>query len=237
MITTLTTKQIAYAAAACTMLVLLSSCSLGVTGLESANTSRLTAEQDGSQINDHSDSPQKAYVSKGDAQEALFEENSSQDTTIADATTESTTGKAGTKQAVAKEEPKWDSKAPKLHGISVGDAKSALDTRLGKQTDSYTIEDEKETITVLEYPGFSVGYGADKKVRFVEVFEKTVASGLSGLRVGDSENAVTTALGKPTTHTASVLAYQASGALLKLDLDPQTKKVLSMKLFLLVDKP
>ncbi|SDW55928.1 hypothetical protein [Paenibacillus sp. CF384] len=236
-ITSLTTKQIAYAAAACTMLLLLSSCSLGVTGIETTDKGRLTAEQSGSHTDDHSDSPQKAYVSKGEGQETLFEETPSQDATIADAQTESSTGKAGTKQAAVKEEPKWDPKAPKLHGISIGDAKTVLDLRLGKQTDSYMIKDEKETITVIEYPGFSIGYGSDKKVRFVEVFEKNVSSSLSGLRVGDSESAVTTALGKPTTHTASVLAYQATGALLKLDLDPETKKVLSMKLFILPDKP
>ncbi|RAP78012.1 hypothetical protein [Paenibacillus montanisoli] len=228
-------KKAALTAAACTLLVLLSSCRLGVIGAGETIMDHQNTGQSASSLSaDHSDSPQKSYAANDDGQETALIENAPSDSTaVHDAKTESSSGKTGTKQATAKEELKWDAKAPKLHGIAIGDAKTVLDIKLGKHSDSYSIDDGEESIAVLEYAGFSVGYGPDKRVKFVEVFEKSASTGLSGLRVGDSESAVTEALGKPSTHTSSVLAYKANGALLKLDLDPQNKRVLSIKLFLL----
>ncbi|QYR23533.1 hypothetical protein KZ483_11805 [Paenibacillus sp. sptzw28] len=153
-------------------------------------------------------------------------------TGIADAKMESSPGKAS-----QKEEKKWNPEAPKLHGISIGDAQSGLAEKLGKPIDSYSFEDEDETLIVNEYSGFSVGLGQNKKVKFVEVFDSGAMTGLNGLRVGQDVNSAVKLLGKPDTHTASLLAYNASGALLKLDLDPDDNTIVSIKLFLNSDQP
>ncbi len=226
-------KQTAYTAAVCTLLVLLAGCRLDVTGTAPTDNYTEAAEQSGASLaGNDSDSPQKAYAANEGEPEAVLMENAPSDSTAIDAKTESTSKQAGTKPTTANDELTWDAKAPKLHGIAIGDAKTNLDNTLGKHVDSYSIGDGAESITVMEYSGFSVGYGADKKVKFVEVFDKSVPTGLNGLRVGDSESTVTDSLGKPKTHTASVLAYQTNDSLLKLDLDPQNKRVLSIKLFL-----
>ncbi|WP_219837856.1 hypothetical protein [Paenibacillus sp. R14(2021)] len=150
-----------------------------------------------------------------------------------DAAAASTSGKTGEKPASTSAKPgqEWDSRAPKLHGIALGDAKSALDSKFGKPTDTYVLDDDKEKLAVSEYRAFSIGYSADKKAKFIEVFDKSAASGLNGLRVGDEEGTAVKVLGKPHTHTSSVLVYEASGALLKLDLDPANHQILSIKLF------
>jgi hypothetical protein len=153
-------------------------------------------------------------------------------TGIADAKMESSPGKTS-----QKEEKKWDPGAPKLHGISIGDPQSGLAEKLGKPIDSYSFEAEDETLTVNEYSGFSVGLGPNKKVKFVEVFDSGAATGLNGLRVGHDVNAAVKLLGKPETHTASLLAYKAAGALLKLDLDPDDNTIVSIKLFLNSEQP
>ncbi|MFC0329711.1 hypothetical protein ACFOLF_31045 [Paenibacillus sepulcri] len=147
----------------------------------------------------------------------------------ADATTESTALKNTAKEGKA--ELKWDPKAPKLRQISIADSQASLDKLLGQPSESYSLDDGGDELTVHEYKGYSIGFDASKKVKFIEVFESDAVTDLNGLRVGDSEKTALTLLGKPETHTSSVIAYKASGALLKLDLDPENNQIISIKLF------
>ncbi|WP_125653722.1 hypothetical protein [Paenibacillus baekrokdamisoli] len=185
-----------------------------------------------------SDSPQKSFNNKDSSGEVPFVNAVANETkpNASDAQTESTTasGKSAS-SSTAKEEKKWDPKAPRLHGIAIGDTKASID-KLGKATDTYTLEDEDETLTINEYDTFSVGFGKNKKVKFVEVFDRKAVTDLNGLRVGDNESAAVKALGKPDTHTTSVLAYKAKGSMLKLDLDPDHNDIISIKLFLNTEK-
>ncbi|WP_116189705.1 hypothetical protein [Paenibacillus taihuensis] len=226
-------KKPALTGAACLILLALAGCQLSSGDFSLGNNDDSVVSQSNSASNnEHSDSPQKALDTN--ITTAAGETAASGDaTTVADATTESTSSgsKPAAKSPAAKNEKKWDSKAPKLHGIAIGDAGALWDSKLGAPSDSYTMDDDTETVSVSEYLAFSVGYGSDKKVKFVEIFDKSADTGLNGLHVGDSQNAAIKALGKPDIQTASVLAYQGTGALLKLDLDPQNNKVLSIKLF------
>lgn len=178
------------------------------------------------------DSPQKIYNDADNDTNPVV--NTIIDEGVSDvpaAQTESSTTK--TAPSTSKSESKWDSSSPKLHGIGIGDAQAATERKLGKPADKYSYEDENETLTIHEYKGFSIGYGKDKAVRFIEVFDGETVTDLNGLRIGDTENAAIKALGKPDTHTASVLSYKAAGALLKLDLDPDKNEIISIKLFLM----
>ena len=155
-----------------------------------------------------------------------------------DATAESSGGKPGKPSPPAgKAEDAWHPESPKLLGIGIGDARSAAVKKLGKPNDAYTLDDEDGELTVEEYAAFALGYTAAGAVKFVEVFDKAAAAGLGGLRVGDNEANAVKKLGKPDTHTSSVLAYEAKGALLKLDLDPRNSRILSIKLFSADDQP
>ncbi|WP_143069200.1 hypothetical protein [Paenibacillus sp. OV219] len=229
-------KKPALTGAACLMILLMAGCQLstGEYSLEN-NDNAVVSHINSASTNEQSDSPQKALDTNLSAAEVNSGETPANNdaTTIADATTESTstTMKPSAKSPAAKNEKKWDSNAPKLLGIAIGDSKANWDSKLGKPADIYKIDDDKESVTVSEYAAFSVGYGADKKVKFVDVFDKSAGTGLNGLNVGDSQNAVVKSLGKPDIQTASVLAYKGTGALLKLDLDPANNQVLSIKLF------
>ena len=84
---------------------------------------------------------------------------------------------------------------------------------------------------VSDYEGFSIGYDSKYKVKFVEVFDQEVKTGLNGLKIGQLGEEAVKALGKPSSHNTYTLGYKADGAFLKLDLDPQSNEVVSIKLF------
>ncbi|GGD56016.1 hypothetical protein [Paenibacillus nasutitermitis] len=176
------------------------------------------------------DSPQQTInKSKTNGESPVIHVSGDNEKSEADAKTESTTLKNTASESNA--EKKWDPQAPMLRQIAVLDLQSDLDKSLGKPAESYTFEDGGDQLTVHEYSGYSIGFGQNKKVKFIEVFDSKASTGLNGLRVGDPEKSALNLLGKPDTHTASVLAYKAKDALLKLDLDPENNKIISIKLF------
>ncbi|GGG21963.1 hypothetical protein [Paenibacillus abyssi] len=129
------------------------------------------------------------------------------------------------------QEAKWDRTLPKLNGMAIGDRLETINERFGQPLDAYQLVDENETIHVSEYNGFSVGFDAQDKLKFIEIYDSSVMTGLNGLRIGQKGEAAIQSIGKPTSQTANVLSYGASGALLKLDLDPRNGEILSIKLF------
>jgi len=128
-------------------------------------------------------------------------------------------------------EEKWNTGAPQLINLAIGESIAKANEQFGAASDTYTLKDGEEAITVSSYNGFSVGYGKDQQIRFIEVYESGVRTGLNGVRIGDFEDDVLEALGKPTTHTSYVIGYKAKGALLKFDMDPKSREILSIKLF------
>jgi len=176
------------------------------------------------------DSPQQIMNnSKTNGESPVIHISEDNEKSEADAKTESTATKNTANESKA--EKKWDPKAPRLRQIAISDLQSALDKSLGKPAESYNFEDGSDQLTVHEYSGYSIGFGKNKKVKFIEIFDSETVTDLNGLRVGDNEKTAISLLGKPDTHTASVLAYKADGALLKLDLDPENNKIISIKLF------
>jgi len=172
-------------------------------------------------------SPQQTYNSTTSNGSLTAEVTNNREKPETDAITESSIGK----KQNAKEEKAWDPQSPKLKGITLGDNKSALLDILGKPADSYTLGSGNDVLQVNEYTGFSIGYNTADHVAFIEIFASSVSTGLNGLKVGSSKDATIKALGKPTSHTTSVLAYEAEHALLKIDLDPEKGTVVSIKLF------
>ncbi|MBM7563667.1 hypothetical protein [Paenibacillus sacheonensis] len=228
-------KHTIHAAAAALLVLSITGCQLNAIGISDSKADKdMASAQHASGGGDISDSPQKSYDTKdgGSVKPAknLVEEGGSSDSP--DATTESSAVTARKSPATTLEsEDAWNEEAPRLLGIALGDSHAEAGIKLGKPADSYPIADGGDRLTVEEYAAFSVGYDGDQQVVFVDVFDHRAATGLSGLRVGDSGSAALKALGKPDTHTSSVLAYEADGALLKLDLDPQNDRIISIKLF------
>jgi len=195
--------------------------------LSSTENSRLPG-QASSTTGKLANSPQQTYNGSTTSNGSIIAETTTnRDKPETDAITESSIGK---KQG-AKEEKAWDPKSPKLKGITLGDNKSTLLDKLGKPIDSYTLGAGSDALQVNEYTGFSLGYNTADHVAFIEIFASSVSTGLNGLKIGSSKDATIKALGKPTSHTTSVLAYEAEHALLKIDLDPENGTVVSIKLF------
>jgi hypothetical protein len=116
---------------------------------------------------------------------------------------------------------KWNKSVPALHGIAIGDGVSAVTTLLGKELDSYLLEEESSQIHVYEYEGVSVGFSGKGAVHFVEVFGLDAATGLNGLKIGDKPEQAIKKLGQPEVQSE----YH-----LKLDIDPGRNEIVSMKL-------
>jgi len=139
--------------------------------------------------------------------------------------------KDSSKNAKKPEEPAFDPQNPKLAGISLSESKEKITNKLGKPAEQYKMDDEDAPLEVYEYNGLSIGFNASNTVEFIEVYQKEVATGLRGIRVNQHADQVIKALGKPDRETDYVISYNAKDALLKLDVDPSTHLLQSIKLF------
>lgn len=179
------------------------------------------------------DTPQKSYLEdrnklKPDSDVPIVNavEDSDQK---GDAVAESTNGSKAS-ATTQNEEPQWDSSKPILLGASIGESKSEMQKRFGTSSDIYTLEDDKDPIEVHEYKGFAIGMNIKDKIQYIEVYDSTVSTELSGIRVGDKPDTAVKALGKPKTQNSYIITYEGSGTLLKIDLDPERNKIVSIKL-------
>ncbi len=138
-----------------------------------------------------------------------------------------------TESSITPDQPQsgsWNPKLPSLAGISIGDTKEQLYTAYGRELDMYELTDGHELLTVMEYDGLSIGFDSNQSVHFVELYGKQVHSRLNQLRIGDRLEQVTHKLGKPNRQTESVITFNGSNAVLKIDLDPASDEVVSIKL-------
>ncbi|MCG7406082.1 DNA uptake lipoprotein [Paenibacillus sp. ACRRX] len=124
----------------------------------------------------------------------------------------------------------FDRKNMKLKGISLSDTEQDITKAWGAPDTRYTM-DEADPIEVLEYEGYSFGCNSKGHVAFIEVSGSGTSTGIIGLKVGDHDSSAVTALGKPDQDTGYVWSYKSGNALLRLDLDPKTSKIQSVKLF------
>lgn len=120
---------------------------------------------------------------------------------------------------------------PLLMGVAIGEAKDKVVQLHGSPYSSYVMDDSDEPLSVAEYEGFFVGYNGGQLVEFVEVADASLDPGLNGLHLGQTTGDALQALGKPDASTDYVMTYRSKGAVLKLDIDPKTKTIQSIKLF------
>jgi hypothetical protein len=125
----------------------------------------------------------------------------------------------------------YNAKKPSLMGIRLTDTKTAVKKKFDDPVSEFEMDDEQDSVTVCEYEGFSVGFNAAGTVEFIEITSKDVNPGLNGLRLGQKVKDAESALGKPDTNTTYAMHYKADGTILKLDIDPKTESIQSIKLF------
>ncbi|WP_052339699.1 hypothetical protein [Gorillibacterium massiliense] len=125
----------------------------------------------------------------------------------------------------------YTSGQPKLMALMLNDSIDRVVSRYGKPTTESTMDDADGSIKVYQYNGFSVGFNETNKVLFIETHLIGIDPGLNGFRVGESPDKVVRSLGKPDTDTGYVLSYKTASTILKMDVDPLTQTVQSVKLF------
>jgi hypothetical protein len=127
--------------------------------------------------------------------------------------------------------PAYSPKQPKVMGLAINELQQNVVSKYGEPNESYVMDDPTEPITVYQYEGFSVGFNSANKIQFVDVSSDKVNAGLNGLQLGQTTNQALEILGKPDTNSSYVLSYNTTTAILKLDIDPKTKTIQSIKLF------
>jgi hypothetical protein len=125
----------------------------------------------------------------------------------------------------------FNTKQPSVMGLTLKDTQDNVNAKFGTPSDSFVMDDPVEPITVYQYEGFSVGFDGANQVKFIDVNSAKVNPQLNGLRLGQTVDEAVKALGKPDLNTNYVLTYNAKEAILKLDIDPKTKTIQSIKLF------
>jgi hypothetical protein len=121
--------------------------------------------------------------------------------------------------------------SPSLMGFSLWESKGAVELRLGEPDVEYSMEDEDGQLKIWEYQGFLIGFNPNDMIKFVEVSSSSISPGLNGLKIGDTSSAALEILGQPDANTDFVLTYYTEETVLKLDMDPQTNIIHSIKLF------
>lgn len=230
------TSKAALLAATSALVILLAGCQSAVKAPAVTYTSNPAPNQ--TYLEDEPDSPQKTYIEQTENEPHAEEphRNSADTTTDGTAETSNVRKTDDSTKGIVKtegEDSAWSSAKPKLHGISIGESSSIVEKLHGKPVDTYNLDEEIDLIQVYEYDGFAIGINSKQKVQYVEVYDKRIKAGLSGLKVGDKPDAALHLLGKPDKQTTYLLTYESTGALLKLDLDPDHNKIVSIKLLTL----
>ncbi|OBR65066.1 hypothetical protein A7K91_05775 [Paenibacillus oryzae] len=173
--------------------------------------------------------PQQAYLESSQEEEAE-EEQTEWSNQAEDIEGHSSAETSSLNKNKRDESNLWEDGNPQLGGVLIGSTKKQLEKQFGQALDSYKLEDGKEQITIYEYSGFSVGFGPDGTVSLVEIYDSEVDSGLNGLVVGDPRETAIKLLGQPGSQSGYLLTYSDDDASLRLDVDPSTNEIVSIKL-------
>lgn len=135
-----------------------------------------------------------------------------------------------TDQAKTPKEHAFEPKSPSLAGIALGATDKIVVKHFGLPPESYPLPGDKQTIEIWQYDGFSIGLNDKDKVVYVEITSSQVKSGIQGLLIGMKSSEAADKLGIESNEQSNVLTVEVSGGWIKVDLDPDTQKVLSLKL-------
>jgi hypothetical protein len=124
-----------------------------------------------------------------------------------------------------------DQSVPRLFGLAVHDPLESVLAALGAPHTKFTMQDGIQAVDVYQYEGFQIGIDAQQAVLFIDVFGPQIDTGIPEIYIGGLADEVKNVLGEPTGQTRALYIYEYDEAVLKLDLDPATGRILSIKLF------
>ncbi|GIO16354.1 hypothetical protein J19TS2_59090 [Cohnella xylanilytica] len=136
----------------------------------------------------------------------------------------------GKEEDAGDDDAPFDSEHPTLAGIGLGMSGEAVADKLGAPLQQYELPEGDGSVRIQEYEGISVGFAPSGSVVFVEVASPSASTGLEGIRIGGGGERAAEGLGVPFTSESRVLSKSVAGGMVKIDLDPSTQNVLSVKL-------
>jgi len=120
--------------------------------------------------------------------------------------------------------------SPSLGHLKLGYTDKEVVKRYGLPEETYPLPGDDETIEIWEYDGMAVGLNDRDKVVYIEINSNGTDTGIHNLDYGMKGSQAAEALGLPGDVQTNVLSLEVTGGWLKLDLDPDTQKVISFKL-------
>lgn len=125
----------------------------------------------------------------------------------------------------------FDPRHPVLAGVALGQKEADVRLALGDPDDEYTLPEDDDDVLIREYAELTVGYDSLGSVVYAEVSEDGAETGIPGLAIGGDGRQAASTVGVPWPPSASqVLSLPVAGGLLKIDLEPDTYRVLAVKL-------
>jgi hypothetical protein len=120
--------------------------------------------------------------------------------------------------------------SPSLARIGLGASDKDVVQRYGLPAGTYLLPGDKQTVDIWEYTGFSIGLNTSNQVVYIEITSTDVDTGIEGLLSGMKGAQAAQILGVDNDAHTNVLAAEVTGGWFKIDLDPETRQVLSLKL-------
>lgn len=128
-------------------------------------------------------------------------------------------------------QPAFNIANPAILGMKIGDSKDYTISQHGSPIETFVMDDPYEPITVHRYAHFMVGFDAHDQIEFIDITSNQIDPGLNGITLGKSIKEAMAVLGDPDVNTDYVVSYRSDKAILKLDVDPNTERINSIKLF------
>ncbi|MDG0790098.1 hypothetical protein OMP38_03945 [Cohnella ginsengisoli] len=123
------------------------------------------------------------------------------------------------------------SQNPRLGGISLGMTLADAEAEIGGPAgDSYTLTEAGHTVELREYGGLTIGVDSSEHVVYVEISSASVSSGLPNVEVGSPTADAARSLSLKAVPSSSSMTSDVEGGILRLDLDPVTDEVVTIKL-------
>lgn len=103
-------------------------------------------------------------------------------------------------------------------------------SKLGEPTEIYSLPGDTNAVEIWQYSGYSIGLSAHDKVVYIEVTSPEIATGIKGLTIGTQGTTAAQILGIDSDNSTQVLTLEVTAGWFKLDLDPDSQSVISLKL-------
>jgi DNA-binding protein Fis len=125
----------------------------------------------------------------------------------------------------------YDVSNPTLMGFTMNDTTDQVLERFGKPLSESIMNDGSDPLQIYEYPGFIIGFNSANQIVFIEVNSSEVNPGLNDLHIGQTVEEARDSLGTPDSLNEYVMIYSSNNLIMKLDIDPNSNIIRSIKLF------